>query len=102
MGLLARSGIRRSLLESIGIDVDGDDDGGMDVEVEEEEEVMEELPRRRSTRPRRRQSSREPVPNPDGQDLMFSGTFGNNERKANRVATDKRLARRLLERELGG
>jgi hypothetical protein len=61
----------------------------------------EERPRR-PQRSRREPPAKEPVPNPEGQKLMFSGNFGSNERRTSRIVKDTRIARRLLERELGG
>jgi WD repeat-containing protein 23 len=65
-------------------------------------EDSEEEDSRRRPRQNQEPREKEPVPNPKGQELMFEGTFGNNERRVSKVAQDKTLARRILERELGG
>ena len=54
------------------------------------------------SRRQRREPVLEPVPSPNGQDLMMSGTFGNNERRPDKIMKAKRAARRVLEREIGG
>jgi hypothetical protein len=69
--------------------------GGIGFEDDEEEQP-------RTVRRRRSPAVKEPVPNPNGQDLMWSGSFGLSERRVNRIAKHSRVSRRLLEREMGG
>ena len=43
----------------------------------------------------------EKVPSDQGRGLMITGTFGSNERVGDRISRKKKLAHRLLRRELG-
>jgi WD repeat-containing protein 23 len=55
-------------------------------------------------RPARRRAqpvSLEPVPNPEGRRLMETGNFGASDRRNGKILRAKRVARRVLERELG-
>jgi hypothetical protein len=66
------------------------------------DEASGEDTERWANRQARREALLEPVPNPNGRDLMMSGTFGNNERRPDKIQQAKRAARRVLEREIGG
>lgn len=85
--LLARSGAVR-FLRSAPAPIDDDDD---------------DEPRRRGSRRRRqRVPDQAPVvPSENGRELMESGTFGTNERQDGQYARKKKLASRLMRRELG-
>jgi hypothetical protein len=58
--------------------------------------------RRSRYRTRREPSIIEDVPSKAGQKLMLSGLFGYHERHSDGIEKSKKLARRFLDREVGG
>ena len=58
--------------------------------------------RRRGRRPKGSSAQLPPVPNPEGQKLMDSGTFGNNDHYQDLLRKrNQKVARKLMSRELG-
>ena len=100
--LLGQAGLRRILAQhgsggliSIGGDEDDDDE-------EDEDRLAYGSTRRRRRRPKGSSAQLPPVPNPEGQKLMDSGTFGSNEHYQDLLRQRKqKVARRLMNRELG-
>lgn len=95
---LNRSGWRRIFQAA-----DGDDDRRAErLAVEADDDDDEYVPsRNRRRRPRRGQDAFPKVPSDIGRELMDSGNFGTNERPLNSIERRKKLAARILRRELG-
>jgi WD repeat-containing protein 23 len=89
--LLARGGIA-PFLGTGEDDSEEDDDFGYDPRVRTGT---------RSSRRTRSQVEFEKVPSETGRELMLSGTFGGNERREDNFTRKKKLASRLLRREMG-
>jgi WD repeat-containing protein 23 len=100
--LLGTNGLRRLLTRGVG---GIPPFGGRDDDDSEEDEAFGHDPRTRagtrSSRRSRPQVDFEKVPSDTGRELMLSGTFGSNERREDRFARKKKLASRLLRREMG-
>ena len=97
--LLGQAGLRRLLAQHRT-----HASGGGDDEDDDEDSFggLFGLGRRRGRRPKGAQPNLPPVPNPEGQTLMESGTFGLNDNYQDLLRKrKKRLARLLLNRELG-
>jgi WD repeat-containing protein 23 len=90
--LLGHSGLRNMLTSRVGGQLFGADDS-------DDEEAASHMWRRN---PRRKGAMEfEKVPSEEGQKLMASGTFGANERAVDSIQKKKKIASRLLRREMG-
>ena len=107
--LLGQAGLRRLLTQhgtggliSLGGDDENDDDDDDDEGDEHSLQNVFGRMRRRRRRPKGSSAQLPPVPNPEGQKLMDSGTFGSNTHYQDLLRKRKqKVARKLLSRELG-
>ena len=90
--LLGHAAIRQ-ILQTQGWRLSGFDDS--------DDELSAQGWGRRRRRPNQGQPQFETVPSDVGRDLMWSGTFGNNDRLEDRVQRKKQLAYKVLNREIG-